>query len=143
MKTLLTSRIALALVLTATMVAVMPVHSAAQKKLAMPTVPNVTGMPVSNVNWASWMTNLNNAGNANVKKIYQACISHPGACRGLANSQSLNEAIQGVQQQSLSNSSQNLQNMLNISHTVSNTDCAITGGTLYWNRTTLQRDCSH
>jgi hypothetical protein len=91
----------------------------------------------------AWMTHLNNVGNQNVANIYKACISHPGACNGLASQQSLNDAIQGVQNQSLINSQHQMVNQNIQTHAISQTNCSVTGGTVYWNKTTQQNECSH
>jgi hypothetical protein len=91
----------------------------------------------------AWMTHLNNVGNQNVANIYKACISHPGACNGLASQQSLNNAIQGVQNESLINSQHQMVNQNIQTQSVKQTNCAVTGGTVYWNRNTQQNECSH
>lgn len=91
----------------------------------------------------AWMTHLNNVGNQNVANIYKACITHPGACNGLASQSSLNSAIQGVQNQSLINSQHQMVNQSIQTQSVKQTNCAVTGGTVYWNRNTQQNECSH
>jgi hypothetical protein len=74
----------------------------------------------------AWMTHLNNVGNQNVANIYKACISHPGACNGLASQQSLNDAIQGVQTQSVINSQHQMVNQNIQTHSINQTNCAVT-----------------
>jgi hypothetical protein len=91
----------------------------------------------------AWMTHLNAVGNQNVANIYKACITHPGACNGLASQQSLNDAIQGVQNQSLINSQHQMVNQNIQTHAIGLTNCSVTGGTVYLNRTTQQKECSH
>jgi hypothetical protein len=91
----------------------------------------------------AWMIHLNNVGNQNVANIYKACITHPGACNGLASQQSLNNAIQGVQNQSLINSQHQQVNQNIQTQAIGQTNCAVTGGTVYWNRNTQQKECSH
>lgn len=105
----------------------------------------LAGNPLAGMgsNPIAWMTHLNNVGNQNVANIYKACISHPGACNGLASQQSLNDAIQGVQNQSLINSQHQMVNQNIQTHAISQTNCSVTGGTVYWNKTTQQNECSH
>lgn len=100
-------------------------------------------MPTAGYNPYSWMTHLNNVGNQQVAKMYYLCTHNPGACRGLADQQSLNQAIQGVQNQSLINSQRQQKNLDVQTHAVGQTNCAITGGTTRWNPTTQQNECYH
>src|ERR1700733_12106745 len=74
----------------------------------------------------AWMTHLNNVSNQNVANIYNACISHPGACNGLASQQSLNDAIQGVQNQSLINSQHQMVNQNIQTQAIGLTNCSVT-----------------
>lgn len=115
------------------MAALTPSTAAAQSR--------VPAMPSMGYNPIGWMTQMNNIGNQQVKQMYTLCITHPGACNGLATPQSLSNAIQGVQQQSLSNAQHSLQNMKDTSRAVSNTNCAITGGSVYRNPDTQQKEC--
>lgn len=98
-------------------------------------------MPSTGFNPYAWMIHLNNVGQQQVKQMYNLCIHNPGACRGLATPESLSNAIQGVQQQSLSNAAHTQQNMQKTSNSISNTNCAITGGVVRWNRDTQQNEC--
>ncbi len=114
--------------------------AAAQKApLRMPPIT----MPSTGYNPYAWMTHLNNVGNRNVANIFKSCMSHPGACKGLASQQSLNDAIQRVQKQSLLNSGRQQLNQDIQTHSINQTNCAVTGGTVYWNRNTQQKECSH
>jgi len=101
-----------------------------------------TALPSMASNPVAWMTQLNNQSNQNVANIYKACISHPGACNGLASQSSLNDAINGVQTQSLINSQHQAVNQNIQSLAVSQTNCAITGGQVLTNRTTGQKVCA-
>lgn len=121
-----------ALFLGVAMVALTPIGAAAQNRVTMPSM---------GYNPIGWMTQLNNIGNQQVQQIYRLCITHPGACKGLATPQSLNNAIQGVQQQSLSNAAHSQQNINDTTRAISNTNCAITGGSVYYNRVTQQKEC--
>jgi hypothetical protein len=109
----------------------------AQKAL----VQNKMQMPSTAFNPYAWMTHLDNVGRQQVNQMYKLCIQHPGACRGLATPESLSNAIQGVQQQSLSNAAQTQQNMQKTWNSISNTNCAVTGGVVRWNRDTQQNQC--
>jgi hypothetical protein len=100
-------------------------------------------MPAAGFNPYAWMTHLDNVGRQQVNQMYNLCIHNPGACRGLATPESLSNAIQGVQQQSLSNAAHTQQNMQKTWNSISNTNCAITGGVVRWNRDTQQNDCYH
>jgi hypothetical protein len=99
-------------------------------------------LPSMDSNPAAWMTQINNQSNQNVANIYKACISHPGACNGLASQSSLNDAINGVQTQSLIDSQHQAVNQNIQSLAVSQTNCAITGGQVLTNRTTGQKVCA-
>jgi hypothetical protein len=133
MKRLRKSGMAVALFLGAAVVAFSPSSAVAQTRaLAMPSI---------GYNPIGWMTKLNNIGNQQVQQMYKNCITHPGACQGLATPQSLSNAIQGVQNQSISNAQQQQRNMNSTTRSVSNTNCAITGGSVYWNRVDQQNEC--
>ncbi len=106
--------------------------AAAQSKMAMPS----TGF-----NPYAWMTHLDNVGRQQVRQMYYLCVHHPGACRGLATPQSLSNAINGVQQQSLANAAHTQQNMQKTWNSVSYTNCAVTGGVVRWNQNTQQNEC--
>ena len=121
------------LFLGAAIVALTPATAAAQSRRPL--------MPSMGYNPIGWMTQLNRIGNQQVQQMYKLCITHPGACNGLATPQSLNSAIQGVQQQSISNAQHSLQNMNSQTRAISNTNCTITGGSVYYNRDTQQREC--
>ncbi len=99
-----------------------------------------TGMVGNDI---AFMQQVNAQGNQNVANIYKACMSHPGACNGLASQQSLNDAIQGVQNQSLINSQHQMVNQNIQTQAIGLTNCSVTGGTVYLNRTTQQKECSH
>lgn len=103
--------------------------------------PNKLSMPSTGFNPYAWMTHLDNVGRQQVNQIYNLCIHHPGACRGLATPESLSNAIQGVQQQSLNNAAHTQQNMQKNWNSISNTNCALTGGVVRWNRDTQQNEC--
>jgi hypothetical protein len=133
MKNLIKSGMMAALFMGVAIVALTPTTASAQKRGAV--------MPSMGYNPIGWMTKLNNIGNQQVQQMYKMCITHPGACQGLATPQSLSNAIQGVQQQSISNAQHNLQNMNDTTRAISNTNCAITGGSVYYNRNTQQREC--
>jgi hypothetical protein len=121
------------LFLGAAIVALSPATAAAQNRaLAMPSL---------GYNPIGFMTQMNNIGNQQVQQMFKLCATHPGACNGLATPQSLSNAIQGVQNQSISNAQHNLQNMNNQTRAISNTNCAITGGSVYYNNNTQQREC--
>jgi len=120
----------------------------AQNKVSIPKVQMPKGqmsspalMPSTGFNPYAWMTHLDQAGRQQAQQMYNLCIHHPGACRGLATPESLSNAIQGVQQQSLSNAQHTQQNMQKTWNSVSNTNCAITGGVVRWNRDTQQNEC--
>jgi hypothetical protein len=132
MKKILGSGNVVVLTLAAVMVALLPSGAMAQRRVAMPT---------TQFNPYTWMTQLNNIGNQQAKQMYNLCIHNPGACKGLATPQSLNNAINAVQQQSISNTTQTQQNMQNTWRSISNTNCAITGGSVLWNRTDQQKEC--
>jgi len=112
-------------------------------KLQMPKgqMPSPALMPSTGFNPYAWMTHLDQVGRQQVQQMYNLCIHNPGACRGLATPESVSNAIQGVQQQSLSNAQHTQQNMQKTSNSVSNTNCALTGGVVRWNRDTQQNDC--
>jgi len=133
MKRLCKSGTVVALFLGALMVALSPASAAAQNR--GPVMPSMGYNPIG------WMTQLNNIGNQQVQQMYKNCITHPGACRGLATPQSLNNAIQAVQNQSISNAQQTQRNMNDTTRAISNTNCAITGGSVYTNRVTQQKEC--
>ncbi|HXW89115.1 MAG TPA: hypothetical protein VEK33_01075 [Terriglobales bacterium] len=98
-------------------------------------------MPATGFNPYAWMTHLDNVGRQQVRQMYALCIHHPGACRGLATPESLSNAINGVQQQSLNNSAHTQQNMQKTWNSISSTNCAVTGGVVRWNRATQQNEC--
>jgi len=112
-------------------------------KLQMPKgqMPSPALMPSTGFNPYAWMTHLDQVGRQQVQQMYNLCIHNPGACRGLATPESVSNAIQGVQQQSLSNAQHTQQNMQKTSNSVYNTNCALTGGVVRWNRDTQQNDC--
>ena len=91
----------------------------------------------------AWMMHLNQQSNQNVANIYKDCITHPGACNGLASQNSLQSAINGVQNQSLINSQHQQVNQGIQTQAIGQTNCAVTGGTVYWNRNTQRNECSH
>jgi hypothetical protein len=132
MKSILVSKAVVVSLLGAAIVALLPTGAAAQSRAAAPS---------AQFNPYTWMTNLNNIGNKQVKQMYLLCMKNPGACKGLATPQSLNDAINGVQQQSLNNTTRTQQNMQDTTRSVSNTNCAITGGQVLLNTTTGRRDC--
>ena len=102
---------------------------------------NKMQMPSTGFNPYAWMTHLDNVGRQQVNQMYKLCIQHPGACRGLATPESLSNAIQGVQQQSLNNAAHTQQNMQKTWNSISNTNCALTGGVVRWNRDAQQNQC--
>jgi len=113
-------------------------------KVQMPKMPMPSAqMPTTGFNPYAWMTHLDQVGRQQAMQMYNLCIHNPGACRGLATPESLNNAIQGVQQQSLSNAAHTQQNMQRTWNSISNTNCAVTGGVVRWNRDTQQNDCYH
>lgn len=116
-----------------------PAHLTGNRPLA---AMGASPLPSMGSNPAAWMTQINNQSNENVANIYKACISHPGACNGLASQSSLNDAINGVQTQSLINSQHQAVNQNIQSLAVSQTNCAITGGQVLTNRTTGQKVCA-
>lgn len=132
MKSILASRLTVALFLSAAIVALTPTGAAAQNRATMPS---------TQFNPYAWMTQMNNIGNQQVKQMYSLCTHNPGACNGLATPQSLNDAINGVQQQSLYNTTRTQLNMQNTTRSISNSNCAITGGQVYYNRNTQQNEC--
>lgn len=115
-------------------------------KLQMPLMGNLPQASLGKLmgnNPYAWMIHLNNQGNQAVTKMFQNCISHPGACNGLASQSSLETAIQGVQTQSVINSQHQQVNQSIQTHAIGQTNCAVTGGTVYWNSTTQRNECSH
>jgi len=148
-----TSSILGSLLLSVAMVTFVASGAVAQSKLQMPKVqmpkapmpkgqiPPQALMPSTGFNPYAWMTHLDQVGRQQVQQMYNLCIHHPGACRGLATPESLSNAIQGVQQQSLSNAAHTQQNMQKTWNSVSNTNCAVTGGVVRWNRDTEQNEC--
>jgi hypothetical protein len=118
-------------------------NKAQSPKIQMPKgqMPSPALMPSTGFNPYAWMTHLDQVGRQQVQQMYKLCTQHPGACRGLATPESLSNAIQGVQQQSLSNAQHTQQNMQKTWNSVSNTNCALTGGVVRWNRDTQQNDC--
>ena len=148
-----TSSILGSLLLSVAMVTFVASGAVAQSKLQMPKVqmpkaPTSKGqippqalMPSTGFNPYAWMTHLDQVDRQQVQQMYNLCIHHPGACRGLATPESLSNAIQGVQQQSLSNAAHTQQNMQKTWNSVSNTNCAVTGGVVRWNRDTEQNEC--
>lgn len=129
MKSILVSKTLVALVLGAATLGLLPAAAVAQS------------MPSMQYNPYAWMNHMNDIGNRQAQQMYYLCLHNPGACNGLATPQSLNDAINGVQQQSLYNSRQTQQNMRNSWQSVSQTNCAITGGHVYYNPNTLQNEC--
>jgi hypothetical protein len=137
-----TSSVIGSFVLGVAMVTFVANGAAAQNKVQMPKGQmSSPGMPSAGFNPYAWMTHLDQVGRQQVQQMYKLCIQHPGACRGLATPESVSNAIQGVQQQSLSNAAHTQQNMQKTSNSVSNTNCALTGGVVRWNRDTQQNEC--
>ena len=115
-------------------------------KLGMPAIGNLPQASLAKLtgnNPYAWMIHLNQQSNQNVANIYKDCVSHPGACNGLASQSSLENAINGVQTQSVINSQHQQVNQSIQTHAIGQTNCAVTGGTVYWNRTTQRNECSH
>lgn len=106
-----------------------------------PTAMGVSNSPTLG-NQIAFMQQVNNQGNKNVANIYKACVSHPGACNGLASQASVSDAIQGVQNQSLINSQHQMVNQDVQTQAVGQTNCALTGGQVVWNNTLQRKECS-
>ena len=69
------------------------------------------------------------------------CITCVFITPALATPESLSNAIQVIRRQSLSNAAHTQQNMQKTSNSISNTNCAITGGVVRWNRDTQLNEC--
>jgi hypothetical protein len=132
MKSILGSKTAGALLLGAAMIALISTEAAAQ---------SWTTMPSAQYDPYSWMIMMNNISNQQVNQMLSLCMSNPGACNGLANQQTLEGAFNAVQQQSLNDVARTQQNMQDITRSISNTDCALTGGQVLLNPATQQYDC--
>jgi hypothetical protein len=148
MKGNLASSVVGPLLLGVAMVTLSANGAVAQNKVQIPKaqmpkgqMPSPALLPSTGFNPYAWMTRLDQVGRQQVQQMYNLCIHHPDACRGLATPESLSNAINGVQQQSVSNAQRTQQNMQKTSNSVSNTNCAVTGGVVRWNRDTQQNEC--
>lgn len=126
MKSILASKTVVAVLLGVAMVALIPTGAAAQ----------------SMTDWMNWMNYTNQVGNQQAIQMYSFCINNPGACDGLANQQSLQNAINRLQDQYQRNIQQTQRNFDRQFVTTQKTNCAVTGRTPYYNTYYNQWECN-